>query len=147
MGREIVSLCRRSASPLDDLSVFLLPPVLLCSRSIGASSAMHLLNSSVYCLHAAPGLSLIQLTLSRPKTIEDVSSQENTVAVLRKALASTNVRDSSDLYMRKIDPASGSGTDHGVQLPHMLFYGPPGTGKTSGSYISRLSSCFGIRSM
>ncbi|KAL1411793.1 Subunit of heteropentameric Replication factor C (RF-C) [Vanrija albida] len=42
----------------------------------------------------------------RPKTIEDVSSQENTVAVLRKALASTN-------------------------LPHMLFYGPPGTGKTS----------------
>ncbi|CAD6566974.1 MAG: hypothetical protein TREMPRED_003212 [Tremellales sp. Tagirdzhanova-0007] len=42
----------------------------------------------------------------RPKTIEDVSSQEHTVAVLRKALASTN-------------------------LPHMLFYGPPGTGKTS----------------
>ncbi|CAK9785503.1 putative DNA replication factor [Cutaneotrichosporon oleaginosum] len=42
----------------------------------------------------------------RPKTIDDVSSQENTVAVLRKALASTN-------------------------LPHMLFYGPPGTGKTS----------------
>ena len=29
--------------------------------------------------------------LSRPKTIEDVSSQEHTVAVLRKALASTNV--------------------------------------------------------
>ncbi|KAL7424660.1 Subunit of heteropentameric Replication factor C (RF-C) [Cryptotrichosporon argae] len=42
----------------------------------------------------------------RPKTIDDVSSQENTVAVLRKALQSTN-------------------------LPHMLFYGPPGTGKTS----------------
>ncbi|ORX35260.1 putative DNA replication factor [Kockovaella imperatae] len=42
----------------------------------------------------------------RPKTIDDVSSQEHTVAVLRKALASTN-------------------------LPHMLFYGPPGTGKTS----------------
>ncbi|KAI9632767.1 putative DNA replication factor [Dioszegia hungarica] len=42
----------------------------------------------------------------RPKTIDDVSSQENTVAVLQKALASTN-------------------------LPHMLFYGPPGTGKTS----------------
>lgn len=42
----------------------------------------------------------------RPKTIDDVSSQDNTVAVLRKALASTN-------------------------LPHMLFYGPPGTGKTS----------------
>ncbi|KAK8861694.1 hypothetical protein IAR55_002517 [Kwoniella newhampshirensis] len=42
----------------------------------------------------------------RPKTIDDVSSQEHTVAVLRKALLSTN-------------------------LPHMLFYGPPGTGKTS----------------
>ncbi|ORY29785.1 putative DNA replication factor [Naematelia encephala] len=42
----------------------------------------------------------------RPKTIDDVSSQEHTVAVLRKSLQSTN-------------------------LPHMLFYGPPGTGKTS----------------
>ncbi|KAG1754423.1 P-loop containing nucleoside triphosphate hydrolase protein, partial [Suillus lakei] len=42
----------------------------------------------------------------RPKTIDEVSAQEHTVAVLRKTLVSTN-------------------------LPHMLFYGPPGTGKTS----------------
>ncbi|KIM49448.1 hypothetical protein M413DRAFT_108587 [Hebeloma cylindrosporum] len=42
----------------------------------------------------------------RPKTIDDVSAQEHTVAVLQKTLTSTN-------------------------LPHMLFYGPPGTGKTS----------------
>ncbi|KAG1855511.1 P-loop containing nucleoside triphosphate hydrolase protein [Suillus tomentosus] len=42
----------------------------------------------------------------RPKTIDDVSAQEHTIAVLRKTLVSTN-------------------------LPHMLFYGPPGTGKTS----------------
>ncbi|EPT05849.1 hypothetical protein FOMPIDRAFT_134299 [Fomitopsis schrenkii] len=42
----------------------------------------------------------------RPKTIDDVSAQEHTVAVLQKTLTSSN-------------------------LPHMLFYGPPGTGKTS----------------
>ncbi|KAF8507261.1 P-loop containing nucleoside triphosphate hydrolase protein [Gautieria morchelliformis] len=42
----------------------------------------------------------------RPKTIEDISAQEHTVAVLRKTLNSSN-------------------------LPHTLFYGPPGTGKTS----------------
>ncbi|KIY66281.1 P-loop containing nucleoside triphosphate hydrolase protein [Cylindrobasidium torrendii FP15055 ss-10] len=42
----------------------------------------------------------------RPQTIDDISAQEHTVAVLQKTLTSTN-------------------------LPHMLFYGPPGTGKTS----------------
>lgn len=56
---------------------------------------------------------------SRPKTIDDVSSQENTVAVLRKALASTNVSCPVLLQLAH------------TQLPHMLFYGPPGTGKTS----------------
>ncbi|KAL9537577.1 hypothetical protein MBANPS3_011650 [Mucor bainieri] len=42
----------------------------------------------------------------RPKTMDDVSSQEQAVLVLKKALQSDN-------------------------LPHLLFYGPPGTGKTS----------------
>ncbi|GAA5808506.1 hypothetical protein MFLAVUS_001897 [Mucor flavus] len=42
----------------------------------------------------------------RPKTMDDISSQEQAVLVLKKALQSDN-------------------------LPHLLFYGPPGTGKTS----------------
>ncbi|KAF9160041.1 hypothetical protein DFQ27_003111 [Actinomortierella ambigua] len=42
----------------------------------------------------------------RPKTMDDISSQEQAVAVLKKTLESQN-------------------------LPHLLFYGPPGTGKTS----------------
>ncbi|OBZ88786.1 Replication factor C subunit 2 [Choanephora cucurbitarum] len=42
----------------------------------------------------------------RPKTMDDVASQEQAVLVLKKALQSDN-------------------------LPHLLFYGPPGTGKTS----------------
>ncbi|KAI9030989.1 P-loop containing nucleoside triphosphate hydrolase protein [Phycomyces nitens] len=42
----------------------------------------------------------------RPKDIKDISSQEDVVKVLTKALTSDN-------------------------LPHLLFYGPPGTGKTS----------------
>ena len=43
---------------------------------------------------------------SRPKTLDEVSSQDHTVTVLRRTLQSAN-------------------------LPHMLYYGPPGTGKTS----------------
>ncbi|KAI8390335.1 P-loop containing nucleoside triphosphate hydrolase protein [Blakeslea trispora] len=42
----------------------------------------------------------------RPKTMDDIASQEQAVLVLKKALQSEN-------------------------LPHLLFYGPPGTGKTS----------------
>ncbi|KAJ9068678.1 Subunit of heteropentameric Replication factor C (RF-C) [Entomophthora muscae] len=42
----------------------------------------------------------------RPKKIDDISAQEETVRVLKKSLISHN-------------------------LPHLLFYGPPGTGKTS----------------
>ncbi|KAI9680009.1 MAG: Subunit of heteropentameric Replication factor C (RF-C) [Caeruleum heppii] len=42
----------------------------------------------------------------RPKSLKDVTAQDNTVAVLQRTLQATN-------------------------LPHMLFYGPPGTGKTS----------------
>ncbi|KAI9339177.1 replication factor C subunit 4-like protein [Zopfochytrium polystomum] len=42
----------------------------------------------------------------RPKGLQDISSQEETVAVLKKTIESSN-------------------------LPHLLFYGPPGTGKTS----------------
>ncbi|RCH81762.1 hypothetical protein CU098_001210, partial [Rhizopus stolonifer] len=42
----------------------------------------------------------------RPKTMDDIASQEQAVMVLKKALQSDN-------------------------LPHLLFYGPPGTGKTS----------------
>ena len=43
---------------------------------------------------------------SRPKTLSEVTAQDNTIQVLSRTLQSTN-------------------------LPHMLFYGPPGTGKTS----------------
>jgi DNA polymerase III delta prime subunit len=42
----------------------------------------------------------------RPKTLSDVTAQDNTIQILSRTLQSSN-------------------------LPHMLFYGPPGTGKTS----------------
>jgi DNA polymerase III delta prime subunit len=43
---------------------------------------------------------------SRPKTLSEVTAQDNTIQILSRTLQSAN-------------------------LPHMLFYGPPGTGKTS----------------
>ncbi|KAJ3035514.1 replication factor C subunit 4 [Rhizophlyctis rosea] len=42
----------------------------------------------------------------RPKKMDDISSQEEAVAVLKRTMESAN-------------------------LPHLLFYGPPGSGKTS----------------
>ncbi|KAK9460593.1 P-loop containing nucleoside triphosphate hydrolase protein [Lipomyces oligophaga] len=42
----------------------------------------------------------------RPESLNDISSQDHAVSVLKRTLLSSN-------------------------LPHMLFYGPPGTGKTS----------------
>jgi nuclear protein localization family protein 4 len=46
------------------------------------------------------------LLCSRPKTLSEVTAQDNTIQILSRTLQSSN-------------------------LPHMLFYGPPGTGKTS----------------
>jgi replication factor C subunit 2/4 len=51
-------------------------------------------------------MSTYQPTDSRPKTLNDISSQDEVVSVLKRALTSAN-------------------------LPHLLFFGPPGTGKTS----------------
>ncbi|KAJ4345726.1 nuclear protein localization protein 4 [Didymosphaeria variabile] len=45
-------------------------------------------------------------TTNRPKTLSEVTAQDNTIQILSRTLQSAN-------------------------LPHMLFYGPPGTGKTS----------------
>ena len=76
--------------------------------------------------------------------MEDVTHQEEVVATLKRALASSNVNSVYTKVHRRIvtekknPPAS--------QLPHLLFYGPPGTGKTSTALaISRqLFGCFPI---
>ncbi|KAJ5059716.1 NPL4 family-domain-containing protein [Bipolaris maydis] len=48
----------------------------------------------------------VRLNGNRPKTLSEVTAQDNTIQVLSRTMQSSN-------------------------LPHMLFYGPPGTGKTS----------------
>ncbi|KAK4703196.1 hypothetical protein P7C70_g3021, partial [Phenoliferia sp. Uapishka_3] len=70
---------------------------------------------------------------NRPKNLGEVSAQDHTVAVLKKTLGSSNVRNSSLDPFKVIDPdfCSGPRRSGALQLPHMLFYGPPGTGKTS----------------
>lgn len=49
---------------------------------------------------------MLTIACSRPKTLSEVTAQDNTIQILSRTLQSSN-------------------------LPHMLFYGPPGTGKTS----------------
>jgi DNA polymerase III delta prime subunit len=51
-------------------------------------------------------MALLTHYLSRPKTLSEVTAQDNTIQILSRTMQSSN-------------------------LPHMLFYGPPGTGKTS----------------
>ncbi|EOD10892.1 hypothetical protein EMIHUDRAFT_215162 [Emiliania huxleyi CCMP1516] len=53
----------------------------------------------------------------RPKSMDEVSHQEEVTAALRNAIESKN-------------------------LPHLIFYGPPGTGKTS-TILAAARSLFG----
>lgn len=79
----------------------------------------------IVCLrHELVWIDLTLDTSSRPKTIDEVSAQEHTIAVLRKTLTSTNVYSEYLSYLLVL-------IDDLYKLPHMLFYGPPGTGKTS----------------
>ena len=56
--------------------------------------------------------------------MEDVAHQDEVVAVLKKSLQGSDVRESTAFYHWKIYFVE-------LQLPNLLFYGPPGTGKTS----------------
>lgn len=64
---------------------------------------------------------------SRPKKLEDVSFQENALALIEGALQQRSVSIVFEEFCLNDE-----------QLSHFLFYGPPGTGKTSvGLIIAR----------
>lgn len=67
---------------------------------------MNILSHALYAPSTASEPRRSDHRTSRPKTLSDVTAQDNTIQILSRTLQSTN-------------------------LPHMLFYGPPGTGKTS----------------
>src|SRR5277367_4423256 len=67
---------------------------------------------------AAPGLQP-WVEKYRPRTLEDVRSQDHATSVLRRLVSASN-------------------------LPHLLLYGPPGTGKTS-TVLALARELFGPR--
>jgi replication-associated recombination protein RarA len=80
-------------------------------------SVRHIVHSFLYNMN---------LSFSRPASIDDVVQQEEVVGVLRAALESGNV--SENTYAGHFFRGNARSS---LQLPHLLFYGPPGTGKTS----------------
>ncbi|CAA9957419.1 Endoplasmic reticulum and nuclear membrane protein Npl4 [Pyrenophora teres f. maculata] len=69
------------------------------------TGGLHLVPSSIpLARRGRPRMA--QIPIHRPKTLSEVTAQDNTIQILSRTMQSSN-------------------------LPHMLFYGPPGTGKTS----------------